>query len=62
MNCLRISVLQSQMSDLIKQNAIIFGKSGENLTEWQQKVNEAAITYQPCHTRQFFATSKGKTV
>ena len=34
----------TKSDDLIKQNAIIFGKSGKDLTEWQQKVNEAAIS------------------
>ena len=30
----------TKSDDLIKQNPIIFGRSGKNLTEWQQKVNE----------------------
>ena len=34
----------TKSDDLIKQNATIFGKSGKDLTEWQQKVNEAAIS------------------
>ena len=34
----------TKSDDLIKQNPIIFGRSGKNLTEWQQKVNEGAIS------------------